>query len=88
MPEPLPEPHAAAPPAPHQVDAFNAEKLVAKIVTGLGLAIAIAGAVLPAMTSVLGAHAPSVIVAGSIITAAGSVQHALAHMAFQAGTDN
>lgn len=78
----------AAPPAPHQIAAFNAEKVVAKVVLILGAVVTIGGALLPAVTNILGAHSPTVILAGAIITAAGSLQHALATSSFQAATDN
>lgn len=80
----------AAPPAPHQIAAFNAAKLQATIVTALGLVVSTGGAILDALTAgqLVSPHAHYVIVAGAIIAAAGRIEAAVAHMSFQAGTDN
>ena len=89
-PTPVHEAGIAPPPAKHQVDAFNAAKLQAAIVTGLGLVVTLGGAILDAATSssLVSPHAHYVVIAGAVIAAAGRLEAAIAHMAFQQGTDN
>lgn len=83
-------PAPAAPPAPHQVAAFNAAKLESLIVTILGLVVTGGGAILDAVTSssLVAPHSHYVIVAGMVITAAGRLQKALATHSFLQATDN
>lgn len=87
-PTTIPGVPTAAPPAPHQVAAFSAARLSATIMTICGAIVTIGGAVLPYLTSLLGAGSHYVIIAGAIITAAGRYEAAQAHAAFQQATDN
>ncbi len=82
-------PLTAAPPAPHQVEVFNAAKLESLIMTIVGLVVTAGGAVMDAVQSsqLVNPHAHWLIIAGAIITAAARLQKAMGTHSFLMATD-
>ncbi len=82
-------PVPAAPPAPHQIAAFNAAKLQSTVVTILGAAVAAGNEIVAAVQQTgLVPHAHWLTIAGTLLVIAGRIEYAVAHLAFQQSTDN